>query len=116
MGTFIYNILTNDMLCMINGVCEIYYYADDNYICFHGRNVHNIVTNVEFVSNVMCLWLNENNLKANPDKCQFILFTKDCLQSTVNINNITSHSFAASVKLLDVHIHGAQSDVGNREG
>ena len=30
MGTFIYNILTNDMLYMINDLCEIYNYADDN--------------------------------------------------------------------------------------
>ena len=94
MGTFIYNILTNDLLYIINDMCEIYYYADDNYICFHGRNVNNRVTDVEFVSNVMCTWFKENNLKANPEKCQFILFTKDFLQSTVNINNITSHSFA----------------------
>ena len=103
MGTFIYNILTNDMLYMINDLCEIYNYADDNSICFHGRNVNDIVTNIESVSNVMFTWFKENNLKANPDKCQFILFTKDVLQSTVNINNITLHSLA-SVKLLGVHI------------
>ena len=103
MGTFIYNILANDMLYMINDLCEIYNYADDISICFHGRNVNDIVTNIESVSNVMFTWFKENNLKANPDKCPFILFTKDVLQSTVNINNIALHSLA-SVKLLGVHI------------
>ena len=102
-GTFIYNILTNDLLYMINDLCEIYNYADDNSICFHGRHVNDIVTNIESVSSVMFTWFKENNLKANPDKYQFILFTKDVLQSTVNINNITLHSLAP-VKLLGVHI------------
>ena len=67
------------MLYMINDLCEIYNYADDNAICFHSRNVNDIATNIESVSNVMSTWFKENNLKANPDKCQFILFTKDVL-------------------------------------
>jgi len=43
MGTFIYNVLSNDLLYLINNFCDIYNYADDNSICVHGKNVNDIL-------------------------------------------------------------------------
>ena len=41
----------------------------------HAKNVNGIVSKIESVSKVMFNWFSENNLQANPDKSQFILFT-----------------------------------------
>ena len=68
-------------------------YEDDNSICFNFRNVNYIVTNLESVMNVMFTSFRENILKVYPDKCQFILFTKDVLQNTVKINKIILHPY-----------------------
>jgi len=35
MGTFIYNVLSNNLLYLISNLYEIYNYADDNPICVH---------------------------------------------------------------------------------
>jgi len=97
MGTFIYNDLSNDLLYLISNLCEIYNYTDDNSIRVHGKNVNDIVSKIESVSKVMFNWFSENNLQANPDKSQFILFTNDVLCNAVNIDNIILHP-------LGVHI------------
>jgi len=56
MGTFMYNILSNDLLHLISNLCEIYNYADDNSICVHGKHFNYIVSKIESVSKVMFNW------------------------------------------------------------
>jgi len=75
----------------------------DNSICVHGKNVNDIVSKIESVSKVMFNWFCENNLPANPDKSQFILFTNFVLYNAVNLDNIILHPLG-SVKLLGIHI------------
>ena len=103
MGPFIYNVLSNDLLYLMSESCEIYNYADDSTICVHGKSMSDIATNIETASKIMFNWFYENNLKPNPDKCQFILFSNDVLHTTVTIDNTVLHSLE-SVKLLGVHI------------
>ena len=47
METFIYNILSNNLLYLISNLCEIYNYVDDNSICVHAKNVNDMVSKIE---------------------------------------------------------------------
>ena len=90
-----YNIFSNDLLLTIQNICDVYNYADDNSVGCSGNNPEEITNNLKHVVNIMLKWFKDNYLKANPDKFQFILFSKlryDCtlsINEQVNINSST---------------------------
>ena len=102
-GPFSYNLFSNDLLYLIDDLCDIYNYADDNTICVHGKVIDDVISQVENVSNILLDWFDANYLQANPDKFQFILLHKHKLEYNVNIRNVILPS-EDSVKLLGVHI------------
>ena len=87
-GPFVYNVLSNDLLFIINYLCSIYNYADDNSICVHGNDVDIVIRNIEAVSDVMLKWFHQNYLQANPEKFQFMLMHKTQLCNTIKIGDI----------------------------
>ena len=50
---------------VINGKCDIVNYPDDNYICYHGNNVNDVITNIEKVSNAMLKWFKHNAVQSS---------------------------------------------------
>jgi hypothetical protein len=105
-GPFIYNLHSNDLLYLIDDLCDIYNYADDNTICVHRDNVSDVLSNIERVSEILLNWFKTNYLQANPEKFQFILLSKDKLDNGVLVDNTMLRS-QECVKLLGVNIDHA---------
>jgi hypothetical protein len=105
MGPFTYNVHTNDLLLLIMLICDVFNYADDNTVGCSGENVEDVRKQLEIVSNVMINWFNENMMKVNPDKFQYIVFGKNIKADDVhdiNVNNAVIESKSV-VKLLGVN-------------
>jgi hypothetical protein len=111
MGPFTYNVHTNDLLLLIMLICDVFNYADDNTVGCSGENVEDVRKQLEIVSNVMINWFNENMMKVNPEKFQYIVFGKNIKADDVhviNVNNAVIESKSV-VKLLGVNIDCALS-------
>ena len=55
----------------MNGV-EFASYADDNTPIFVGDNLNDVILKLKNASKTFFKWFDENQIKANPDKCHFI--------------------------------------------
>ena len=105
MGPFTYNIHSNDLLYAIMKMCYVYNYADDNTIGCSGKYPQEVQMKLENVSNVMLKWFDENMMKANPEKFQYIIFNRNKKDgvNVINVNNVVIES-SPVVKLLGVHV------------
>ena len=106
MGPFCYNVHSNDLLHLLTGMCDVYNYADDNTVCCKGNDVGRVQIQLQSVTNDMLKWFEENMMKANPEKFQYIVFDKNRKlndQYYINVNNVAIKS-KAMVKLLGVNI------------
>ena len=43
LGSLAYNIFSNDLLILMENVCDIYNYADDNSVGCYGKSVEEVV-------------------------------------------------------------------------
>ena len=110
-GPFIYNVFSNDLMYFMENICDIFNYAEDNTICVHGNDIDEIVKNIEDASNVIMTWFQNNNLQANPEKFQFILFNKQKLERSISVDGV-SHVSQSCVQLLGVNIdHALNFDI-----
>ena len=104
MGPFGYNVHSNDLLCMLVHLCDVFNYADDNTLGCEGKDVPELQTKLEKASSMMLNWFDENGMQANPEKFQFIVFDrKENGQHNIHVNGIEIKS-QQMVKLLGVHI------------
>jgi hypothetical protein len=72
-------------------LCDVYNYADDNTICCAGDTVAQVTKQLEMVSSVMIEWFNQNMMKVNPEKFQYIVFQRhknDGDFSVINVNDV----------------------------
>ena len=102
-GPFTFNVHLNDLLNVVSQSCDVFNYADDNTIGCNGNNAIDVCTKLQSIANNMIMWFQENDLKANPDKFQMIIFDKKHQDHTVVIDNITIKN-KQSVKLLGLDI------------
>ena len=103
MGPYVYNWFSNDLLLLVQKLCNIYNYADDNTVSCTGKTSSEVIKKLQDVTKVMIDWFTTNFMKANPDKFQFILFSKEIEAQSILLNNINVNC-QSSVKLLGVHI------------
>ena len=83
--------------------CEICNFADDNSLYSCGMNLENIFSNlIQDMENVYERFV-YSSMKANPDKCQFIILG-DTGSDSLQISDITIKS-ASSVTLLGITIN-----------
>ena len=47
-------------------------YADDNTPFFVGDDLNDVILKLQNASKTLFKWFNDNQMKANPDKCHFI--------------------------------------------
>ena len=99
LGPLLFNIFLCDLFFIMNEV-DFASYADDNTPFFIGEDVDDVISKLQNASKTLFQWFNDNQMKANPDKCHFICSSnakKDILIENQNINN------SAREKLLGVH-------------
>ena len=103
LGPLIFNIFLNDLLWGITG--SIYNYADDNTIAVTGDDVADVEAKLTETSEFCLSWFQENMLKANPTKFQFMMLDRyhNALTYDLNVNGNVLKS-VPSVKLLGVTI------------
>ena len=103
MGPFVYNLFSNDLLLLVQSLCNIYNYADDNTVSCTGKTTDDVINKLKNISNILINWFQNNYMKANPEKFQFIMYSKTNEAKSILINDTVVNS-ETSVKLLGVHI------------
>ena len=76
LGPILFNFYINDLLFFIKEA-EVYNYADDNSLVSCSRSMSDLLKVLEGEANVALKWLKENEMIANPGKCQAALIKKD---------------------------------------
>ena len=99
-GPLTYNIFSNDLLLLLQDVCHVYNYADDNSVGTEGKNQNEIVSKLANVSRIMLKWFDDNYLQANPEKFKFIIFSNSPQCCTLSLNQAVHLNSLNEVKLL----------------
>jgi len=103
LGPVLFNLFINDLFYSIKEA-DLYNFADDNTIYTYGFNLGNIFRKLQNDLQNILLWLENNSLKANPVKFQFmILGNVTGKYFYLNFNDI-SFKAADSVKVLRIEI------------
>ena len=71
LGPLLFNIFLCDLFFIMNDV-EFASYADDNTPFFVGDDLNDVILKLQNASKTLFKWFNDNQMKANPDKCHFI--------------------------------------------
>ena len=103
-GPLAYNIFSNDLILLIQDMCDTYNYADDNSIGCGGSSENEFINKLNFVSSIMLKWFKSNYLQANPEKFQFIIYGNICDSYVLSVGDNVSLKSETSVKLLGVTI------------
>ena len=74
-------------------------YADDNTHFFVGKDLDDIISKLQNASKTLFQWFNDNQMKANLDKCRFICSSSIKVNISIENQNISN---SASEKLLGV--------------
>ena len=98
-----YNIFANDMLMLLDDDIDVYNYADDNSLACTGNDYTEIQQKLVYNVNKIMTWFQQNNMKVNPDKFDYIVFGKhDGLENII----IGDYSIKPkdNVKILGLHL------------
>ena len=71
LGPLLFNIFLSDLFFIMNDV-EFASYADGNTPFFVGDDLNDVILKLQYASKTLFKWFNDNQMKANPDKCHFI--------------------------------------------
>ena len=101
----LFNIFINDLIYVVNDVCPLCNYADDDTLAFFHSDMDILGTKLEEGSNIALDWFDENHMKANISKFQSIILRPKCSISDVSFC-ISEHILKPIpyVKLLGVKI------------
>ena len=104
-GTFMYNVFSNDLLFILDKLNDIsvYNYVDDTTVTCSDVNYDTAHTKLLDASDIMISWFENNNLQANPNKFQLIVFEEANEERSLAIHGADLQS-SSLVKLLGVQI------------
>ena len=98
LGPLLFNIFLCDLFFIMNNV-DFASYADDNTPFFVGKDLDDVISKLQNASKTLFQWFNDNQMKANPDKCHFICSSSIKVNISIENQNISN---SASEKLLGV--------------
>ena len=84
MGPLLFDIFLCDFFFVMNDV-EFASYADGNTPFFMGDDLNDFILKLQNALKTLLKWFNDNQMKANPDKCHFIC--SSCLKTSIMIEN-----------------------------
>ena len=76
LGPILFNIFLNDLFLVFKDV-NFASYADDNTIYQLGRNVDDVINDLQLSAEKLFHWFSDNHMKGNTDKCHLIMSTND---------------------------------------
>ena len=74
LGPLLFNIFLCDLFLIMNNI-ELASYADDNTPYAVGNNIEELIVKLQNVSKTLFQWFSDNQMKSNPDECNFICST-----------------------------------------
>ena len=84
LGPFLFNIFLADLF-FIHSDIDIANFADDNTPYLSAKNVEDVIGPLERASVSLFKWFENNLLKGNADKCNFLVSTSQ--KVSLNVNN-----------------------------
>ena len=75
LGPCLFNVFMNDF-CWIFTEVKLGNYSDDNTLIVTKQSIDEVTGTLELEAGRAIMWFNENHMKANPSKFQFIPFSK----------------------------------------
>jgi len=100
LGPLLFNIFLCDLFMFLPET-NIANYADDNTPYCTGKNVTEVLSNLEHISNVLLEWFPNNGMKANADKSHLLIKSDDICSMKVGNKEIINSQYE---KLLGVKI------------
>lgn len=101
LGPLLFNIYLNDFVMLIQNYCQIVNYADDNTLSFNHKDVNVVKSNLEIACITAVQWFNQNYMKVNAEKFQYIMFHNGDDDISLNLNETVIHS-SKELKLLGI--------------
>ena len=84
LGPLLFNIFLLDLF-FIMGDLEFARNTDDNTPFFVGDDLNDVILKLQNASKTLFKWFNDNQMKANPDKCHF--FRTSSVKTSIMIEN-----------------------------
>ena len=100
MDPVLFNIFLSELFLVVKDV-KFANYADDNTIHQSGRNVDDVINNLQLSAEKLFRWFSDNKMKGNTDKCHLIMSTNNTPELKVENSLIKT---STCEKLLDVEI------------
>ena len=103
LGPLLFNIYINDLFFVVK-LSEVCNFADENTLYSSNKELELVFRNLKSDLNNVLAWFNNNSLKANPRKFQFmVLGTKEADSFVLNLGNKKIES-STEITLLGVKI------------
>ena len=91
-GPILFYIFLCDLFFIVNNV-EFASYADGNTPYFVGDDLSDVILKLQNVSKPLFKWFNDNQMKANPEKCHFIYSSSIKPSITIENEQISNSSW-----------------------
>ena len=73
LGPMLFNVFINDLTYVVENMCPLYNYADDNTVGFWHNGLDDLRLNFEYGSKIAIKWFQENHMKVHVSKFQSIV-------------------------------------------
>ena len=104
LGSLLFNIFINDLFYFLQGMCDLYNYADDNTLSYCHKEIKVVESHLTLASRTAIKWFKDCFMQANADKFQVALFTR-CADAQIKINlEDTELNNQDCVRLLGLYI------------
>ena len=105
LGPLLFNIFINDLFLFIEN-CTLYNYADDNSVSYSSTTLQHVLSNLRIDCKIAIDWFEENGMKANPNKFQFMILSPNATDDIeLKLDRNTILSSERYVKTLGVTIN-----------
>ena len=106
LGPLLFNVFLNDLLYFLDGLCNIYNYADDNTISVSHEDLSVMRNKLRNASDIALEWFKDNHMQANPTKFQGIIFSRKDIAEDEYLLSTSENEIQCSkhVRLLGIDI------------
>ena len=120
LGSLLFNIFLCDLFLIMENT-DIASSADDNTPYTTGNSIEEVIQKLENAAKMLFQWFNDNQMKANPDKCHFLCHSNSEDSLTIETQKIKNSKFKKllGIKLdsklnFNSHIHDICQKAGQK--
>ena len=103
LGPLLFNVFINDLFFVIEK-SDVYNFADDNALYSCRANLKAVLDNLKHDASKLLYWFKINSMKANPEKFQFMILSKNSYQPQNFSVNTSTIDESDEVELLGLTI------------